>query len=50
MEPTYEQYTVKCTKCEDHHPVECYREVRYYYCPKVEKILLLTEEKENEPK
>ena len=49
MEPIYEQqYTVKCKKCGETHPVEVYREVKFYQCPKVNKVLLMTEEKQGE--
>ena len=49
MEPIYEQqYTVKCKKCGETHPVEVYREVKFYQCPKVNKVLLMAEEKQGE--
>lgn len=47
MENSYvpEQLTT-CKKCGEQHRIEKYRELKYYLCPNVNRVLLLTEEKD----
>lgn len=35
--------STKCKKCGESHRVDSYREVRYYVCPVVNRVLLLTD-------
>ena len=39
--------STKCKKCGESHRVDSYREVRYYVCPKVNRVLLVSEEHAN---
>ncbi len=32
-----------CKKCGEQHRIDSYREVRYYVCPVVNRVLLLTD-------
>lgn len=36
-----------CKKCGEQHRIDSYREVRYYVCPKVNRVLLVSEEHAN---
>ena len=33
-----------CKKCGEPHRVEDYRTLKYYYCPEVNRVLLLSDE------
>lgn len=35
--------TVACKKCGEQHRIEEYRTLKYYYCPKVNRVLLLSD-------
>lgn len=37
---------VKCRKCGEMHRVESYRELKYIYCPQVNRVLLLVQDEE----
>ena len=39
--------TAKCKKCYDQHPVDTYRGMKYYVCPVLNRVLLLTDGEEN---
>ena len=36
--------TTICKKCGEEHRVEGYRTLKYYYCPKVNRVMLLSDE------
>ena len=36
--------TTTCKKCGDEHRIEDYRTLKYYYCPEVNHVLLLSDE------
>ena len=42
--------TAKCKKCYDQHPVDTYRGMKYYVCPVLNRVLLLTDGEENNEK
>ena len=33
-----------CKKCGEEHRVETYRTLKYYYCPQVNRVMLLSDE------
>ena len=47
MTPVYTKETTPCRKCGEEHRVENYRNVPYYVCPHVNRVLLLVQD-ENE--
>ena len=36
--------TTTCKKCGAEHRIEDYRTLKYYYCPEVNRVLLLSDE------
>ena len=39
-----ETETTKCKKCAEEHRIESYREVKYYVCPHVNRVLLVNQD------
>lgn len=39
---------VKCRKCGEPHRVESYRELKYIYCPLVNRVLLLVQDEDEQ--
>lgn len=49
VDDTYMTETVICKKCNAPHRVDAYRDVKFYVCPLVNRVLLLSgEEKKDE--
>ena len=44
MEQHYIDETRTCRKCGEQHRVDAYRELKYYWCPTVNRILLVVNE------
>lgn len=39
-----EEKTAQCKHCKEEHRIESYREVNYYVCPKVNRVLLVNQD------
>mgnify|MGYP003705732557 CR=1 FL=1 len=48
MEQHYTDEKKTCKKCGEEHRVDAYRELKYYWCPLVNRILLVNNEKEQD--